>query len=58
MTAVTATDILWAVLSPDAYNLLIDHRRWSREQFGAWATNALLATLVGGGVPKARRRAR
>ena len=58
MTAVNATDILWTVLSPDAYNLLVAHRRWNREQFGAWATDALLATLVGDGVPKARRRAR
>ena len=56
MTAVTASDILWTVLSPDAYNLLVSHRGWSREQFGAWATNALCAMLVGDGVPKARRR--
>ena len=58
MTAGTATDILWTVLSPDTYNLLVSHRRWSRQQFGAWATDALLATLVGEGVSKARRRAR
>lgn len=58
MTAVVATDILWTVLSPDAYNLLVAHRRWSRQQFETWATDVLVATLVGSGVPKPRRRSR
>lgn len=41
-----ATDIVWAVLSPDLYDLLVSHRRWSVETFTAWATGALAATLL------------
>lgn len=41
-----ATDILWAVLSPDVYDLLVGHRGWSKERFETWATDALTATLL------------
>ena len=52
MTASAAVDILWTVLSPDTYNLLVSHRGWSREQFVAWATDCVLATVVANRVPK------
>ncbi len=52
MTASAAVDILWTVLSPDTYNLLVSHRGWSREQFVAWATDCVLATVVTNRVPK------
>ncbi len=58
MTAAIAADIVWTVLSPDTYNLLVAHRRWTRQQFEAWATETLIATLLATGVPKPRRRSR
>ena len=58
MTSVIAADIMWTVLSPDTYNLLVAHRGWTRQQFEAWATDTLLATLVAEVAPKPRRRSR
>ena len=52
MTAAAAVDILWTVLSPDTYNLLVSHRGWSSGQFVAWATDCVLATVVAKRVPK------
>jgi hypothetical protein len=46
MTAAKATDVLWTVLSPDTYHLLVHHRGWTVAEFEAWATDTLIATLV------------
>jgi AcrR family transcriptional regulator len=45
-TTTRTADILWAVLSPDTYNLLTAHRSWSPAEFQAWATATLVATLL------------
>ena len=52
MTTAAAADILWTVLSPDTYNLLVSHRGWTCSQFVAWATDCVLATVVAKRVPK------
>ena len=52
MTAAAAVDILWTVLSPDTYNLLVSHRGWGRGQFVEWATDCVIATVVAKRVPK------
>jgi AcrR family transcriptional regulator len=46
LTPEQATDILWAVLSPDVYDLLTAHRGWSADDFQSWATRTLIATLL------------
>ncbi len=46
MSASNAADILWTVLSPDAFHLLVGHRGWSVDQFATWATDSLLATVI------------
>ncbi len=44
--ATRATDVCWAVLSPDVLDLLVRHRGWSIDQYATWATDTLLAALV------------
>ena len=39
-------ETLWAILAPDTFDLLTTHRGWSTEQFAAWATDTLTATLL------------
>jgi hypothetical protein len=46
MREAAAAEILWAVLAPDAYALLVGHRRWSGAAFRRWAIRTLVATLV------------
>ena len=42
----SAADVLWTILSPDTYHLFVDERGWATEEFRAWATSALIATLL------------
>lgn len=53
LDASKAADILWTVLSPDAFHLLVDEREWTADDFQHWATTTLVATLV----TRPRRRA-
>jgi AcrR family transcriptional regulator len=41
-----ATDILWAILSPDLFHLLVGLRGWSAKDFQEWATSLLTDTLI------------
>lgn len=41
-----ATDVVWTLLSPDVYELLVGHRGWSPDEFGAWARTMLADALL------------
>ncbi|MDQ2679313.1 MAG: TetR/AcrR family transcriptional regulator [Actinomycetota bacterium] len=47
-----ATDIVWATLSPDAFQLLVVERGWTPERFADHAASALSATLLGRLAPR------
>jgi AcrR family transcriptional regulator len=42
----TATDILWTLIHPDLYHLLVRQRGWSLERYEAWLAEALAAQLL------------
>jgi AcrR family transcriptional regulator len=48
-----ATDLLFAVLSPELHGLLCGVREWTPDEFREWATATLEAQLL---VPRSRRR--
>jgi AcrR family transcriptional regulator len=41
-----AADVLWSVLSPDMFHLLVVLRGWSREAFETWAADLLVSSLI------------
>ncbi len=41
-----AAEILWTLTSPELFSLLIEVRRWSREQYTAWLQDSLTRLLV------------
>lgn len=41
-----ATDVVWTLLSPDVYDLLVNHRGWSTDDLERWATATLTTTLI------------
>jgi AcrR family transcriptional regulator len=41
-----ATDVLWTVLSPDCYHLLVVDRGWSGGEFADWAHRSLVSALL------------
>lgn len=41
-----ATDIIWAVLSPDIFDLLVCERGWSVAELESWAIDSLASTLL------------
>ena len=41
-----ARDIVWTVISPEVYILLVIRRGWPGEQYQAWLTQTLLAALL------------
>lgn len=45
MDADKATDVVWTVLSPDTFHLLVGHRGWTPLEFEAWASDTLVATF-------------
>jgi AcrR family transcriptional regulator len=47
LAARTATDIWWALVSPDMYRLLVIERRWSRKRFAEWLLDTLAPVLFG-----------
>ncbi|HEY9523313.1 MAG TPA: helix-turn-helix domain-containing protein [Thermopolyspora sp.] len=49
-TVDTATDIVWALMSPDLLDRLLHQRDWTREQFAEAFTALLTSTLVETGV--------
>jgi len=42
-----ARDVMYALASPDLYELLVSHSGWSDAQFEAWLTSALAGSLLG-----------
>ena len=44
-----AADVLYALVSPHLHQLLRRHRRWSRDRYQAWLTQALGRELLGNG---------
>ncbi|MFB4289674.1 TetR/AcrR family transcriptional regulator [Nonomuraea sp. ATR24] len=46
LTAEAAADVALAVLSPENYNLLVNHRGWSHQQWQDWAVDALTRLLT------------
>jgi AcrR family transcriptional regulator len=47
LAARAATDIWWALVSPDLYRLLVVERRWSRKRFAQWLYDTLAPMLFG-----------
>jgi AcrR family transcriptional regulator len=47
VSAREATDIWWALASPDMYRLLVVQRRWSRKRFARWLFDTLAPVLFG-----------
>lgn len=41
-----ARDVLWALNSPDLYELLVLDRGWSRKQYARWVASQLAAALL------------
>lgn len=41
-----ATEIVWAITSPEVYNLLTVDRGWSREQYAGWLADSLVRLLL------------
>jgi AcrR family transcriptional regulator len=46
MSANDAADIMWTVLSPDTFHLLVGHRNWTVSQFEKWAVASIRATVL------------
>jgi hypothetical protein len=46
MTAEHAGEIMWTYSSPDLYELLVFHRRWSPQEYGAFVADAMIAALL------------
>ena len=42
-----AADILWTILSPDTFHLLVGGRHWDRHAFEVWASEVLVSSLLG-----------
>jgi AcrR family transcriptional regulator len=42
----TARDVLWAMISPHLYEMLVMERGWAVERFGGWIAQQLQAALV------------
>ncbi|WP_131764693.1 TetR/AcrR family transcriptional regulator [Candidatus Protofrankia californiensis] len=50
-----ARDIVWALISPEVYDLLVGDRRWSHDEYEHWLAQTLADTIAP--VPKADRNA-
>ncbi len=46
MTVDGATDTVLALLSPETYNLLVNHQQWEHARWQAWAVDALTRLLT------------
>jgi hypothetical protein len=42
----TATDVLWTLVHPDVYQLLVRRRGWSPDRYQAWLAGALRDQLL------------
>ena len=49
MTAREATDLLWALIGPDMYRLLVVEQGWSRRRFETWIAETAARALFAGG---------
>lgn len=43
-----ARDLLWALISPEMYHLLVHERGWTPEQYERWLTTAITRDLLAG----------
>jgi AcrR family transcriptional regulator len=41
-----ARDLLWTYNSPETYDLLVNHRGWTAQQYGAWIADSLTHALL------------
>jgi hypothetical protein len=46
LDARAAADVMWTILSPDTYHLLVNERAWSTTQFRNWAARTLQTTIA------------
>lgn len=46
ITAKDAGEVFWAYTSPELYERLVLHRRWSIERYAAFITDAMIAALL------------
>jgi AcrR family transcriptional regulator len=51
LTVAQAADILWTYSAPELYELLVLRRRWSSENYGQFAAQAMIAALLTPGAP-------
>jgi AcrR family transcriptional regulator len=47
LSVARATDTLWTLNHPDVWNLLINERRWTAEQYETWLAQTSCAQLLG-----------
>jgi len=52
----TAADILWALVHPDSFLLLVRERGWTPEAYERWLAEALCRELLKNSMPSRRRR--
>jgi len=52
----TAADILWALVHPDSFLLLVRERGWTPEAYERWLAEALCRELLKDSIPSRRRR--
>lgn len=43
-----ARDIVWALISPELYDMLVGHRGWSPDAYEQWLAQALTDALAPG----------
>ena len=48
-----AADLVWAIASPETYDLLVLQRGWSPADFAAWVADAIAAALSAGALATA-----
>ena len=44
-----AADVVWVLIDPGLYRLLVDHRGWGRERYADWLAASLIHELLGDG---------
>ena len=46
MTRAQAQDVVWTLISPEIYRMLVLERHWSAANYEQWLTSSLTAALL------------
>jgi AcrR family transcriptional regulator len=58
VTATYASDVMWTLVAPELYELLVIRRAWTPQQFGRFIGEVMASTLLPPRSPKPKRRTR